>query len=151
MDNYRICPIEEEDFNQLIELFKAFASFEKVPERMINSVERMKEEALFFNGFVVKNNRNRICGYATYFFAYYTWTGKSLYMDDLYVHPSYRGQGLGSMLIQKVISLAKETKCHKLRWQVSEWNEPAIKFYESLGASIDHIEMNCDLHLTPFS
>jgi len=44
-----------------------------------------------------------------------------------------------------VIDYAKETKCHKLRWQVSTWNNPAIEFYKSLGAEIDHTEQNCDL------
>lgn len=144
-NDLRITPITEDDFEQLISLFKEFASFEKVPERMLNSIKQMKEEKEFFKGFTIKDNNNIIYGYVTYFFAYYTWTGKSLYMDDLYIQPEHRGQGLGSMLIQKVITFAKENKCHKLRWQVSEWNAPAITFYESLGAKIDHVEMNCDL------
>jgi GNAT superfamily N-acetyltransferase len=84
-------------------------------------------------------------GYVTYFFAYYTWTGKSLYMDDLYVREKYRRKGLGALLINKVIDYAKEEKCNKLRWQVSNWNEPAITFYKSLGAEIDNIEQNCDI------
>lgn len=143
--NFQVTPITENDFEQLITLFNEFAAFEKLPERMINSTERMKEEKAYINGFTIKDESGMICGYVTYFFAYYTWTGKALYMDDLYIRPAYRGKGLGTMLIRKVISFAKESKCHKLRWQVSEWNAPAIKFYESLGAQIDHVEMNCDL------
>jgi len=66
-------------------------------------------------------------------------------MDDLYVKPDYRGNGVGIMLIKKVIDFAKAEKCKKLRWQVSEWNQPAFDFYKSLGATVDSIESNCDL------
>ena len=59
----------------------------------------------------------------TYFYAYYTWSGKSMYMDDLYVRADSRGQGVGSKLINRVIEQAKADKCKRLRWQVSEWNK----------------------------
>jgi len=143
--NVKIDPICENDFEALVSLFKEFAVFEKLPDKMINSVERMKKEKDFIHGFTVKNDEGEIFGYVTFFYAYYTWTGKSLYMDDLYVCPKYRGQGLGTLLIKRVIAQAAENNCHKLRWQVSDWNTSAIKFYETLGATIDHIEMNCDL------
>jgi ribosomal protein S18 acetylase RimI-like enzyme len=136
---------EERDFSQLVALFQEFAQFEKVPERMINSVEKMLREKEFFHCFVAENAANEIAGYVTYFFGYYTWVGKSLYMDDLYVRPQYRGQAIGTMLIDRVIALAKEAECYKLRWQVSAWNKPAIEFYRHLGAEIDGTEQNCDL------
>lgn len=66
-------------------------------------------------------------------------------MDDLYVEPDFRGQGVGSMLIHQIIEYAKDTGCHKLRWQVSEWNKPAIDFYQKQGAEINHVDQNCDL------
>jgi len=136
---------EETDFAQIVELFKELSVFEKLPEKMVNSVERMMEEKAFFHCYVAETEGRMIVGYATHFFCYYTWIGKSLYMDDLYVKPDFRGKGIGTLLIQKVIDYAKETKCHKLRWQVSTWNNPAIEFYKSLGAEIDHTEQNCDL------
>ncbi len=137
--------VEERDFPQLVALFQEFAQFEKVPDRMINSVEKMLREKEFFHCFVAENEANEIAGYVTYFFGYYTWVGKSLYMDDLYVRPQYRGLGLGTRLIDRVIALAKEAECYKLRWQVSAWNKPAIEFYRHLGAEIDGTEQNCDL------
>jgi len=79
------------------------------------------------------------------FFAYYTWIGKSLSMDDLYVRPEFRSKGIGVLLINEVINFAKTQNCKKLHCQVSEWNKPAIEFYESLGVKIDGIESNCDL------
>lgn len=137
--------IDERDFLVLISLFKEFALFEKLPEKMTNSVEQMLREKEYLTGFVAVNDADEILGYATYFFGYYTWIGKSLYMDDLYVRPNFRGAGVGTKLIKEVIAYAKAEKCKKLRWQVSEWNQPAIDFYKSLGANVDAVESNCDL------
>jgi GNAT superfamily N-acetyltransferase len=137
--------IDERDFLVLISLFKEFALFEKLPEKMTNSVEQMLREKEYLTGFVAVNDVDEIVGYATYFFGYYTWIGKSLYMDDLYVRPNFRGAGVGTKLINEVITFAKAENCKKLRWQVSEWNQPAIDFYKSLGANVDAVESNCDL------
>jgi GNAT superfamily N-acetyltransferase len=137
--------IDERDFLVLISLFKEFALFEKLPEKMTNSVEQMLREKEYLTGFVAVNDVDEIVGYATYFFGYYTWIGKSLYMDDLYVRPNFRGAGVGTKLISEVIAFAKAENCKKLRWQVSEWNQPAIDFYKSLGVNVDAVESNCDL------
>ena len=140
-----IRPIEERDYATLILLFQEFSHFEKLPEKMTNSVEQMLAEKEFLTGLVALNPENEILGYVTYFFGYYTWIGKSLYMDDLYVRPDFRGAGVGTKLINEVIAFAKAENCKKLRWQVSEWNQPAIDFYKSLGANVDAVESNCDL------
>jgi GNAT superfamily N-acetyltransferase len=145
--NITIREIKADDFTGLISLFTEFATFEKTPEKMTNTVDRMTVEQEFFNGFVALNDSEEIVGYVTHFFAYYTWIGKSLYMDDLYVKEEFRGHGIGTELINKVIEYAKTTNCQKVKWQVSEWNKPAIEFYKSLGASIDSVESNCDLLL----
>jgi GNAT superfamily N-acetyltransferase len=145
MTDIIIRPVDEKDFPQIVDLFSEFALFEKLPDRMVNSVDLMIAEKEFFNCFVAVSTDDQVIGYATYFFAYYTWIGKSLYMDDLYVKPEYRGSGIGTRLINRVADFAKKSKCHKLRWQVSQWNEPAIAFYKSLGASINNTEQNCDL------
>ena len=145
MTDITIRSVEEKDFSQIVDLFSEFALFEKMPDKMVNSVDRMIAEKDFFNCFVAVSSDDRIVGYATYFFAYYTWIGKSLYMDDLYVKPEFRGNGIGTRLIKRVAHLAKNSGCHKMRWQVSQWNEPAIDFYKRLGASIDNTEQNCDL------
>ena len=137
--------ITESDFPVLISLFREFALFEKLPDKMTNSVEQMLVERDYLTGFVAVNSEAEILGYATCFFGYYTWIGKSLYMDDLYVRPDFRGTGIGTKLINEVIAFAKAENCKKLRWQVSEWNQPAIDFYKSLGANVDAVESNCDL------
>ena len=143
----KIRDAEETDFPQIIDLFKEFALFEKRPEQMINSTDSMTKEKDFFHCLVAETGDKKIIGYLSYFFCYYTWVGKSIYMDDLYVNAAYRANGTGKKLLNKLIELAKDSGCHRLRWQVSSWNKPAIRLYENIGATIDSIEKNCDLIL----
>jgi GNAT superfamily N-acetyltransferase len=139
--------IEQGDFERLLELFKEFADFEKLPHKMTNGLKKMRDEMQYLNGFVAVNADKIIVGYTTFFFCYFTWSGKSLYMDDLYVQLEHREKGIGTQLLDAVIVYAKASQCHKLRWQVSNWNKSVIHFYEKKGASIDNIEQNCDLIL----
>lgn len=143
--NARFYPIAEKDFEALIKLFQEFAAFQKAPHKMVNTLQKMKEEKDFLQGFTIKDESGNIIGYLTCFFAYYTWIGKSLYVDDIFVRPEFRGKGFGTYLLKKAIVFAKENKCHKIRWQVSSWNEPAIAFYKTMGAEIDSIEQNCEI------
>nr|WP_319398763.1 GNAT family N-acetyltransferase [uncultured Carboxylicivirga sp.] len=141
---YKIRDIQKSDYSILIEMINEFAVFQKMPEAMVNTSELMEQESDFINGFIVENDAGVATGYVTYFYAYYTWKGKSMYMDDLYVRPEYRGKGLGQKLIQSVIQKAKEQNCKKVRWQVSGWNTNAIEFYKKLGASVSDMESTCD-------
>lgn len=143
-----INPILESDFAELISLFTEFSIFERSPEKMTNSVEKMKAEKEYFTGFIARDKDNEIAGYVTYFFTYYTWVGKSIYMDDLYVKEKYRSNRIGSLLINRVITFAKENNCNRMRWQVSNWNTQAIDFYKKMGADVNNVQLNCDLILT---
>ncbi len=143
---HRIRNIQAGDFPILIELFEEFAHFEKTPEKMTNSLDKIVAQQDFLKGFVAEHD-GRIVGYCTYFFTYHTWTGKCIYLDDLYVRPGSRGRGLGARMMQNVINMGKKEDCAQLRWQVSRWNTPAIDFYDKLGAEIDDVEMNCILSL----
>ena len=145
--DFKIRSIEEADFSQIVELFREFAEFEKSPDDMENSLERMTLEKDFFNGWVAENDDGTIIGYTSYFFAYYTWVGKCLHLDDLYVKSAHRGNGLGTILIHKVIDFAKQSGCHSLVWQVSSGNKPAIKFYKNLGAEFSNPEFSCELKI----
>jgi GNAT superfamily N-acetyltransferase len=142
-----IRPAIAADYPHMLELFREFSVYQKLPERMKNSLVMMEKEQDYLHAFVAETENNEIIGYTTWFYTYFTWSGKGMYIDDLYVKPEYRGAGTGKLLMNKVIDLAKESKCHKLRWQVSTWNKPAISFYEKLGAQIDDLEKNCDLNL----
>ncbi len=146
--NLHIRELREGDFEALFELFKEFTVFERRPEALKNSLSKMKKESDYLKGFVVENSEKKLVGYTTWYLAYHTWTGKAMHLDDLYLKPEFRGLGAGKALITKVITLAKEMDCYKVKWQVSHWNEPAKAFYISLGAEITDIEHNCDLVLT---
>lgn len=74
-------------------------------------------------------------GYAVYFFNYSTWLGKSgLYLEDLYVDPAQRGTGAGKALLRHLAKIAVDRQCGRFEWAVLDWNQPAIDFYEALGA-----------------
>lgn len=74
-------------------------------------------------------------GFAVYFFSYSTWLGKNgLFLEDLYVSPASRGTGAGKALLKHLAGIAIENDCGRFEWNVLDWNEPAIKFYQSIGA-----------------
>lgn len=74
-------------------------------------------------------------GFAVFFFNYSTWLGKhGLYLEDLYVSPQYRGLGAGKALLKHLAKIAVSRNCGRFEWSVLDWNEPAIKFYQSIGA-----------------
>lgn len=144
MNDIKIRKAEEKDFPEILNMIKELAEFEKAPEQVINSVEKMKNEKEYFGCFVAELPDGNIAGMALYFFAYFTWVGKSLYLDDLYVKTQYRGKGIGTKLLTKIFKLAKDENCGRLRWQVLNWNINALKMYEKAGAKIDNEWSNCD-------
>ena len=74
-------------------------------------------------------------GFALYFYNYSTWRGRSgIHLEDLFVLPRFRGQGIGKALLARVAARAAERGCVRLQWDVLEWNQPAIDFYQGLGA-----------------
>jgi GNAT superfamily N-acetyltransferase len=78
---------------------------------------------------------NEPIGFAIYLFNYSTWLGKyGLFLEDLYVSPESRGVGAGKALLKHLAQLAIEKDCGRFEWNVLDWNEPAIKFYQSIGA-----------------
>ena len=75
-------------------------------------------------------------GFALYFFSYSTWQGRQgLYLEDLYLSPAYRHQGAGKALLHHLARIAVANDCGRFEWSVLDWNEPAIRFYRSIGAA----------------
>ena len=142
-----IRPVQDSDFPQLVALFQEFAHFQQTPDKMVNRLERMQAEKEHFRAFVALDQSNSIVGYAAWFYTYHTWVGRCIYLDDLYVTEAHRKTGLGKQLFDQVKSQGESTGCHRMRWLVSEWNKPAIGFYEKIGADLDHTEMTCELKL----
>jgi GNAT superfamily N-acetyltransferase len=75
-------------------------------------------------------------GFALYFFSFSTFIGRrGLYLEDLFVRPHLRGCGIGHALLVALAKIAKARDCGRMEWAVLNWNEPAIRFYQSLGAT----------------
>ena len=133
-----------QDFPAVFHLIKKFAFFQQATDKVSITLEQMIEDKEYFQCLVAETASKEIVGFATFFYAYYSWSGKAVYLDDLYVTESFRKQGIGKDLLLAIIDLAKEGACKKVRWQVSKWNTAAIGFYEKMGATIDEVEINCD-------
>lgn len=134
----------EKDFPAILSLIKELATFEKSQKKVTNTVKQMKKECDLFGCFVAETEEKKIVGIAIYFFAYYTWIGKSLYLDDLVVKESFRRKGIGTQLLKKIFDVAKKESCKRVRWQVLNWNQPAINLYKKIGAEVDDEWSNCD-------
>ncbi|XP_024091454.1 thialysine N-epsilon-acetyltransferase isoform X4 [Pongo pygmaeus] len=75
-----------------------------------------------------------VVGYGIYYFIYSTWKGRTIYLEDIYVMPEYRGQGIGSKIIKKVAEVALDKGCSQFRLAVLDWNQRAMDLYKALGA-----------------
>ena len=142
-----IRPANEMDFPEIFSLITEFSVFQGTPEKVSITVDQMQENKELFNCLVAETKDKHIIGFASFFFAYYSWSGKALYLDDLYVKETFRNQAIGKILFDAVLVYAKNNHCNKMRWLVSKWNTNAIGFYKSIGANIDETELTCDLTL----
>lgn len=149
---FHIRKATDEDIPHIFECIKQLAEFEKAtPEQFTNTIEQMSKEKNYFQAIVaVDNTSGRILGFALYFFAYFTWVGKSLYLDDIYVHQDVRGQGIGKALLKEIFQIAISEQCHRVRWQVLDWNTNAIELYKKIGMKISNEWLNCEVQKDAF-
>src|SRR5690606_4986555 len=97
-------------------------------------VELMKEE--LFKIFVAEVE-GEVVGMALYYYTFSTWKGKMLYLEDFVVRQKFRRAGIGHALFEKVIEEARQNQCALMKWQVLDWNQPAISFYEKYNVEFD--------------
>lgn len=133
-----------DDFPAILSLIKELAEYERAPEKVTNTVEQMNQEKDLFSCFIAETETGEIAGMALYFMAYFTWVGKSLYLEDIYVKEPFRQHRIGSALLRKIFEVARAERCKRVRWQVLDWNEPAISFYRKCGAELDGEWINCN-------
>lgn len=137
-----------DDLAAVYDLILELAVYEKAPNEVDNSVERMLEDGFgakpVFEFFVAENEHG-IVGTAIYYYRYSTWKGKAIYLEDLVVRETERGKGYGKLLLDAIVLEARATNSRQVRWQVLDWNEPAINFYKKLGADLDGEWINCTL------
>ncbi len=138
MTNIEIRPADAEDSALILRFITDLAIYEKAEDAVI-ATESDIRQSLFgkdstTNALICEID-HRPVGFAVYFFNYSTWLGKKgLYLEDLYVSPETRGKGAGKTLLKHLAKIAVSNNCGRFEWSVIDWNEPAIKFYQSLGA-----------------
>jgi len=139
-----------EDLPAVLELIKELALYEKAPEQVTNTLELMEKDGFGPNpvyGFYVcvQNTTESIIGIAIYYYRYSTWKGKRLYLEDIVVTESERGNGAGKLLFDQVMAKSLEADCTGMMWQVLDWNEPAINFYKKYNATLEAGWLNAHL------
>ena len=133
-----IRPVAERDVDEVLELIHHLAEYERSASSVLTDRELL-ETALFCDsprvfGHVAERD-GRLVGMAIWFVTFSTWTGHhGIYLEDLYVRPEARGQGIGTSLLAELAALARRERYTRIEWSVLDWNEPALAFYRSIGA-----------------
>lgn len=127
-----------EDVPLILRFIRELAEYEKLLHEVV-ATEEILRETLFGRRpsaeVVIGYADGKPAGFALFFHNFSTFLGRpGIYLEDLYVTPEFRGQGFGRELLAYLARLAKERNCGRLEWWVLDWNEPAVKFYKSLGA-----------------
>jgi GNAT superfamily N-acetyltransferase len=130
----------QEDCPRLLELINELALYEKAPQEVTVTLEEFIEAGFgkrpVWKAFVALD-QSLIVGFALFYTRYSTWKGRRLYLEDFIITESYRGQGIGKLLFDKVILEAKENHYNGMSWQVLDWNEPALNFYSKYNAQTE--------------
>lgn len=137
---------QKSDLKEIHRMILDFATFQKTPEKVYITAEQMETDADLLKVLIVKKDEKPV-GFATYYFGYSSWSGRNLYLDDLYLESDQRGHGIGDQIMDKLELIARDNNCKSMRWLVSKWNESAIDFYKKRGASVDGTEFTCQLDL----
>ncbi|MEM8999491.1 MAG: GNAT family N-acetyltransferase [Bacteroidota bacterium] len=127
------------DMPAVLQLIRALAAYENELDKVEMTIDALLEDGFGkqkrFHCFVATTG-NRVIGIALVFERYSTWKGRVLHLEDLIVEESARGSGVGTALLAEVVKYGKELDVKRISWEVLDWNDPAIKFYESKGAKV---------------
>ena len=136
------------DEQAIFSLIKELALYEKAPAQVSNSAEQLSQDLFksFICEAIVAEENTEIAGFALFYTAYSTWKGKILYLEDFYVKENHRNKGIGNMLFEKVVEIAKDKKVKRMDWQVLEWNALALGFYEKKEAELSSEWVNGRLY-----
>jgi len=137
-----IRPATTNDVPLILVFIRELAEYEREPQAAVATAEDLLRDG-FTTGTepkfkcVIAEWDGKPAGFALWNYCYSTWLGKhGLYLEDLFVRPEFRGKGSGKALLAHLAHIAKEEKCYGMRWQVLDWNQPAIDFYENMGAQV---------------
>jgi len=127
------------DMTAVLGLIQELAVFEKEPDAVVVTVDDLVRDGFgekpLFQTFVAELN-GEIIGMALYYYRYSTWKGKTIHLEDLIVKEAHRGTGAGLALYTEIMKQGKKDGVRRIEWNVLDWNEPAIRFYEKSGAKV---------------
>lgn len=133
----------QEDYQSVFRLVKEFAAFLGKSENVKTTIDDFINQSDYFSCLLAENSKGDVIGYTLFSTIFHTWSGKSIYLDDLFVKEEYRQHSVGTMLVCSLIEYAKQNQVNSLNWQVLEWNESAIHFYKKMGATVGDDNINC--------
>ncbi|TPP10059.1 GNAT family N-acetyltransferase [Rhizobium glycinendophyticum] len=136
--SFTIRPATPDDAATILGFITQLAVYEKAGHE-VEATEETIRASVFGKGSVTEavilESDGKPAGFAVWFYNYSTWQAKNgLYLEDLYVSPDYRGSGAGKLLLKHLARIAVEKGCGRFEWSVLDWNEPAIRVYDSIGA-----------------
>ncbi len=137
--DFTIRKATKDDMPRVLTLIKQLAEFEKEPDAVLVTVQDLQNDGFGENPaffcFVAEVD-NTVEGIALGYNRYSTWKGKIIHLEDLIVNTKFRGSGIGSALLDAFVKYGYSLGVKRINWEVLDWNEPAIKFYESKGANV---------------
>jgi len=143
------------DCEKVFELINELAEFENAADKVENNLEQFVIDGFgreqYFLLWVAETDDNQIAGMALCYKAYSTWKGKMLYLDDLVVKEKFRRKGLGQKFLDVLIRFAYDNDFKAIKWQVLDWNEPAINLYAKNGLTFDKEWIDCKMNFEQIS
>lgn len=140
------------DVPAMMGLVRELAEFEKAPHLVENTEEKMFRDGFgsqpAFHAFVAEKE-GVVVGFALNYVRYSTWRGRVLYLEDIYIQPAHRSQGIGRKLMEMTLEYARQQEMKYLVFQVLEWNTTAIEFYKSFQAELDAEWINVIIRTEP--
>lgn len=122
---------------EALRLVHQLAAFEKEEDQVTATLDdygRGFDDGLF--KFLVAQQDQKVVGIMIYYYTWSTWKGKMMYLEDFVVDSDHRRKGIGEQLMDRLIEVAQENKCTLIKWQVLNWNESGIRFYEKMGNAV---------------
>jgi GNAT superfamily N-acetyltransferase len=138
MSKIRTVAATELDLPVIVDMIRALAEYEKLSHMVAATEERLRETLFGIKPaaeVLLAHDERECAGFAVFFATYSTFLAQpGLYLEDLYVKPHLRGNGIGSALLKHLARIATERGCGRVEWGVLDWNQPSIEFYKKLGA-----------------
>jgi GNAT superfamily N-acetyltransferase len=137
----KVRPAKPSDIPAIASLIRGLARYERLSKHCHPSLAKLRSHAFgktpYFHSLICESEGHPI-GVAIYYFAYSTFTSSpNLFIEDIFVQPPHRNQGAGQALMKSLAQIAVKKRCEQMQWLVLDWNKPAIRFYDKLGAHLD--------------